>query len=38
VHISKDVVFEEDASWEWIDNQTGKNDLEFSVEGYSKDF
>jgi hypothetical protein len=38
VHISKDVVFEEDAIWEWTDNQTRKNDSEFSVEGCCKDF
>jgi hypothetical protein len=38
VHISRDVVFDEDASWDWTDNQTEMTNSEFSVEGYPEDF
>jgi hypothetical protein len=38
VHISRDVVFDEDASWDWSDTQTEVTDLEFSVEGWTEDF
>jgi hypothetical protein len=38
VHISRDVVFDEDASWDWAENQIVTTDSKFSIEGHSEDF
>jgi hypothetical protein len=31
-------VFDEDASWDWAENQIVTTDSKFSIEGHSEDF
>jgi hypothetical protein len=38
VHISRDVVFDKYASWDWTDTQSGVTDSEFSVDVWLEDF
>jgi hypothetical protein len=38
VHIDRDVVFDEDASWDWTGIRSGVTDSKFSVEGWFEDF
>jgi hypothetical protein len=38
VHISRDVVFDEEGTWDWSGDQTEGSDTKFVIEGQTNDF